>query len=411
MTYGLRDNPAFPRVVLLAGGTGYVGSLILSSLLMNSGSKVVALIRKGRSMDDILEPVEVECAASGFVLGERERERIVTVTLPDQLEDVGALAQALMTYGIDDVVHCAGCVDYFDVDNLHRGNIQFTKHLLELTKRIKVQRFIYISTAYSGGYRTAPALERLHSEPKSDPTEYTRTKRLAERLVAESGLPFLIIRPSILIGHSATGRYSGKRYGLYQQWMGLERLICNRYHKEFHTVATRESLNLVHQDMFQAAFVMACRYLPDGAIMNLVSNPDMSPSMLDLWDMWIKVMRPRRVFYYSTISDVPLDKIHNRQRAYLIFAETNLEIAAHSWRFKTGWLDALCSAGLEYINATIDTVQVCQDRFVRSSEAMQKYLNEHSHLMPTRSEVTYVDTDEPCRSFAINGTHYNARCT
>ena len=46
--------------------------------------------------------------------------------------------------------------------------------------------------------------------------------------MAACGLPFIVLRPSILIGTGDTGRYSGRRYGLYQQWMGLERLVCDR---------------------------------------------------------------------------------------------------------------------------------------------------------------------------------------
>jgi len=49
----------------------------------------------------------------------------------------------------------------------------------------------------------------MHAGDGEDPTEYTRTKRNAEELVATSGVPYLILRPSIVIGDSRDGRYFG----------------------------------------------------------------------------------------------------------------------------------------------------------------------------------------------------------
>ena len=234
----------------------------------------------------------------------------------------------------------------------------------------------------------------LLPDPASDPTQYTRTKREAERLIAASGVPFVIIRPSILIGTSQSGRYSGKRYGLYQQWMGLERLACDRYHAAFHTVAPEQPLNVLHQDAFCAAFKLAWRWLPNGAFMNLVSNPQTSPSMRDLWDMWFEVTRPQTIYYYASFDDVPFKNIPTRQRAYLTFAQVNLEIASHHWQFETTWLELLRGKGLSFVDATTQTVRVCQDRFVASSELIGKYLDKHAAELALHPQVVEVVPDQ-----------------
>lgn len=156
--------------------------------------------------------------------------------------------------GIMHAVHCAGCFDYFDTAELKRVNIGLTQMLLERCKSWRIERFIYVSTAFSSGYVEETVTETLHSGPADDPTEYIRTKRHAEGPVSTSGLPFLYLRPSIVIGDSRDRLYTGNRYGLYQLWSGIERLHCTRWEPEYHLVASDEPVHFIHQDGFQAAF-------------------------------------------------------------------------------------------------------------------------------------------------------------
>lgn len=394
MNKALRTTPFEARRVLVTGATGYLGALIVVSLLRETSAHIVCLTRAAHDRAALMAPLveEWEAQAHGC-WSDAIEERIEHMALPDDLADVADLASALR--GIDEIVHCAGCLDYYDVPKLQAVNVGYTAHLLVLARRLALRRFVYVSTAYSSGYQPHSTPEAPLLEPASDPTQYTRTKREAERLVAASGLPFLVLRPSILIGTSDTGRYGGKRYGLYQQWMGLERLACDRYHPEFHTVAPSQPLNVLHQDAFCTAFKAAYRWLPDGAFMNLVSNPQTSPSMRDLWDMWFELTRPATVYYYPSIADVPMKAIPTRQRAYLTFAQVNLEIAAHKWQFDTGWLGLLRDKGLQFIDATVETVRVCQDRFVSSSELLDRYLKRHGDELAVHPR--FVDV-EPARA-------------
>jgi nucleoside-diphosphate-sugar epimerase len=389
MDNALRTAPFEASHILVTGATGYLGALIVASLLHDTTAQITCLMRSTRDRKALIESVEEEWAArTGGCWSAALESRILQVQLPDDLADVAELATALQ--GVDEVIHCAGCLDYYDVPTLQAVNVDYTAHLLVLARRLSVQRFLYISTAYSAGYQSNAIPEDLQPEPVSDPTHYTRTKREAERLVAISGIPFVIIRPSILIGTSQTGRYSGKRYGLYQQWMGLERLTCDRYHDQFHAVAPQQPLNVLHQDAFSDAFELAYRWLPNGAFMNLVSSSQTAPSMRDLWDMWFEVTRPQTIHYYRSINDVPFKDIPTRQRAYLTFAQVNLQIASHQWRFETTWLELLSGKGLRFVDATTETVRICQDRFVATSELIGKYLIQHAAELATHPKVFEV---------------------
>ena len=266
-------------------------------------------------------------------------------------------------------------MDYFNSAELEQTNILLTDHMLDLARALNVERFVHISTAYSSGFLAGPIEESLHGEPASDPSDYTRTKRAAERRVSESGVPYIIIRPSIVIGDSRTGRYSGKQTGLFQYWRGWERLLLDHYRPDLHMVAPRLPVNFLHQDALQSAFQAAYRQLAPGTIINLVSDPAKAPTVRALWDMWLAALgMPTRRHYYDRLADVPLDRIPSRQRAFLMLASVNMEISAHHWNFENGMMTQLKRCGLDFADATLETMAICQARFMAESPRLSAAL-------------------------------------
>jgi hypothetical protein len=91
---------------------------------------------------------------------------------------------------------------------------------------------------------------------------------------------------------------------------------------------------------------------------------------------------------------VDLRAIDVRQRAYLTFAQVNLEIGTHGWRFAHDWLDRLSrERGLVLRDATLESVARCQDRFVRSSDAISRYQSNFASEFPTHTHVLEVGAD------------------
>ena len=141
-----------------------------------------------------------------------------------------------------------------------------------------------------------------------------------------------------------------------------------------------------------AAFRRACRTLRDDAIVHIASRRETSPTLREMWDMWLsEIARPQRVHYYETLEDVPLATINPRQRAFLMFASVNVEISAHRWEFSCGHLEQLRAEGLEFCDASLPTLRRCQQRFVHSSTRMQGFLEEHAE----RFSDTPVVIDHP----------------
>lgn len=392
----LRPSAFQPRRVFLTGASGYLGGLIAAQLLARSECELVVPLRASSSAEAFRSRLAMELAALGYDSAPMQaRVHVVGWTGAEGAGTAGWDVPGVPD-GIDEIIHCAGCLDYYDLGALQAVNVELTTALLALGKRWGISRFTYVSTAFSSGYVDGVVAERLHDEPLADPTAYTRTKRHAEHIVAQSGLPWLILRPSILVGESISGRYSGKRYGVYQQWMGLERLMCDRYHADMHTVAPEQPLNMLHQDAFQTAFGHAHAWLPDNAVVNLVSDNVLAPTMRAVWALWMEVVRPQRVFYYPRFEDVDLKSINLRQRAYLTFAQVNLEIGAHPWRFENTWLKRLQAHGLEFADATLESTARCLHRFVDTSDVLTAYLERFRDELPRSIEYINLASQIEC---------------
>lgn len=375
------------RTILLTGSTGYLGGLAVCSLLAKSPSTLVLPIRSGRNRDELIETIRAELQAAGGDLTDAMRQRLIVVALPAEKQPEQLLPLARQ-HGVEEIIHCAGCVDYFDSESLKAGNIDLTAAMLELGRQADIRRFTYLSTAFSCGYAEGRVEETLHAAPDGDPTDYTYSKREAERLVVSSGLPFLILRPSIVIGHSRDGRYPGKRYGMYQLWYAAERFLCARYLPIIHAVAPRRRLHLIHQDAFQEGFWNALCNSTDGTILHLVSREESLPTVRQLWDLWNdRCARPREAHYFDRLEDVPRERLDRRIRAWVEFTAVNIDIASYHWHFDTAGLDDLRQKGLSFPDATIETVGVCLERFMQCSKRVQKFLSQFREERSVRTKV------------------------
>jgi nucleoside-diphosphate-sugar epimerase len=167
-------------VILLTGGTGFVGRHLLQQLMIDS------------------RPVRVLSRTPG------------RVTLPDtiswvagDLRDTASLQAALR--GIDTVVHAAamlpgGALADRDLESANAGG---TDAIARAAREAGVARFVHISSAgvYGDGKTAAPHRE---SDAPSPGNAYERSKLAAERALAValagSGVSWTILRPQGLYG-------------------------------------------------------------------------------------------------------------------------------------------------------------------------------------------------------------------
>lgn len=356
--------------ILLTGASGFLGHIILSRLLADYQCDIIILLRPGAELKQLKNNVEDYLKNSYISIDNSQWDRVMPIfvsqpgeSLPEGIErKIGV---------IDAIFHAAGNVDYFDTEQLHIGNVQYTSNLIQLAKRCHAQQFIYVSTAFSSGYKDMPILEQACCPPFKDPTAYVTSKRHAEALVEQSGIPYFIMRPSIVIGHSKTGYYRGKRYGLYQQWMLMEKLFHNHYIVNWHYVANKKKLQLVHCDSFENMLFAAIETLPVNTHVNIVSESSTLPSYRDAVDLWFKrVLKPKSISYYDDYDSLPLNKLSRKERMFFNLIKTNTEIATASWFFETASSQKIQAKGIEINDVTLASLLRCQNSFVKQSSLL-----------------------------------------
>lgn len=163
----------------VTGAAGFIGRHVCE-LLTKSGYEVRAVIRGKDS----------------------ELNRFGVKLWVGDLWDKNLLIEAITDTDI--VIHCAGEARFGNGSHYYKENVELTEHIIRATKlHSNHARFVYISTIGAIDRATsdqclAPLTEESLAHPSSD---YGRSKLRAEEVVKSSGLPFTIIRPSMVVGH------------------------------------------------------------------------------------------------------------------------------------------------------------------------------------------------------------------
>lgn len=273
--------------IVLTGVTGFLGSHFLLSLELSSTDKVICLTR-GDSEEFIRSRVRsaLELAAASYdeyfdiasIL-----DRCVFVSA-DIESDMCGLKEAnllvIKSMKPDEVWHFAASLNFEDEksDLIERRNVLGTRNIIRLTKEISAGKLIYISTAYVNGSVSGDVGNVLNNSGKYN-NYYEYSKSQAEHIIVEQcqelDIDYRILRPSIVIGVSSTGRTGGSTTGLYGFIREMAQIgrIVRKNHVQARVEAYRDSIiNLIPVDQFIRDAISVVCSKRDSRIFNLTAN-------------------------------------------------------------------------------------------------------------------------------------------
>ena len=210
----MSDSPqtVSPRdgISVVTGFPGFIGRRLVKRLLDEDGDRrVVALVEEkaleaARASAGELGPQRLEVLAGDITdrrlgLGDADYERL--------------RAQTTMLF------HLAAVYDLaVPADVAQRVNVEGTGNVLELCARCeRLERLVYVSTAYVSGLRTGTVYEHELTMGQGFKNHYESTKFQAEVWVRSQmdRVPTAILRPAIVVGDSGTGetqKFDGPYY-------------------------------------------------------------------------------------------------------------------------------------------------------------------------------------------------------
>ena len=178
--------------ILLTGASGLIGGEVARRLVAG-GHRVTALIHRTA---DIVGNDGTPVAVAGVLRGDVAADRL----------GLDEAAHRALAKAHDLVIHCAASVR-FDLaeEEYGRVNVGGAANMAALA-RTGGCGLLHVSTAYVCGRRSGPVAEARVASDTDFANGYERSKAKAEAIVADSGVPWVIARPSIVVGEHATGR-------------------------------------------------------------------------------------------------------------------------------------------------------------------------------------------------------------
>ncbi len=193
---------------LLTGATGFLG-IHLADLLAGKGHTVIL---PARSRDNTAPEDRIKALFRW--LGRDKIPACVQIVPADLNRPDMGLSSAdrhRLASRVDEIIHCASDTSFSERKRpqIEKANVKNLLHLLDFAAKSRCCFFHFISTAYAAGKQQGLCPETL-VETRSFFNVYEETKHRAEMAAADrcrrEGIRLNIYRPSIVYGHSQTGK-------------------------------------------------------------------------------------------------------------------------------------------------------------------------------------------------------------
>lgn len=210
------------RDIFITGASGFLGRNLLRAFAENGDDRFFLLARSAQAERLISKHLNgVDSSRLSIVRGD--------ITEPG----CGVLdsCRHALSQSVREVWHVAASTSFEEAkrEEIAAVNIGGTGNVLALCREFRrLERFYHVGTAYICGVEQRSIPEGPFPRPRQFKNPYEETKYDGEALVRTSGQPFVIIRPSIMMGDSRTGDAGGDGRMLYGYLLALYRSALHR---------------------------------------------------------------------------------------------------------------------------------------------------------------------------------------
>ena len=309
---------------LLTGGTGIVGSHVIFDWLKqtfanNSNDHLYLVIRD--------KDVSAKARLLNVLNNNTKPEYLKEISIEKCLEKITVIADDLVSitkekleaYNFSTIIHCAGSTNLSHATNskivVHEQNYKATNQLLENLPD-SVNRFIYISTAYSFGIQNEivnDSISKYNVDTFRNPYEQSKyeTEQYVIKKCAEINIDSQILRPSIICGRLIDKPFfETPKFDVFYSWP----MFLDKYSKNFKDafriwIDKESGLNIVPVDFVSKAILYAVDH-PEIKELNIVN-----PMQVLHKDYVGKVLESFQIKNYEYIDQMPVD-LNNFEALY-----------------------------------------------------------------------------------------------
>jgi len=202
-------NGTIMKNILITGSTGFLGGAVVANLLQSRVQDRLLLLVRGETVDEGLNRLKANLKNFGL------NESVINTIAPENiiLGDLAFTDDFIHDARLNDVTHvinCAAVASFGNNPTIWKVNVEGTFRFAERMSRVEgLKKFIHVGTAMSCAPEPGSLVTEggLNSSRDQHVVEYTWSKASIEKLMTEKlpGLPLVIARPSIVVGHSDQG--------------------------------------------------------------------------------------------------------------------------------------------------------------------------------------------------------------
>lgn len=220
------------KTILITGATGFLGGAVVSRLLKETTLPDLLLLARGDCASHALLRVKQNLekfAVPANVLDMLTEDHILA---GDLAEPEGFLEDSRLE-SVTHVLNCAAVASFGTNPMVWKVNVEGTFQLASRMMSVPgLERFVHVGTAMSCVPEPNSVVieNEMKSEDQEHIVEYTRSKAAIETMMQEKlpGLPLVIARPSIVVGHSELGcRPSSSIFWVFRMALMLGKFMCS----------------------------------------------------------------------------------------------------------------------------------------------------------------------------------------